>query len=152
MSKIRVYELAQKMGIENKELMAKLKAVGVDVKSHTATVDEADVKKLAIPDPPAKTDNPPIVKEVSKEEVRVTTNVIRRRAKVVESVVEAEQAPAAEIKESPPEPKVKPAQPEEVKIPEVVVGVPPVMTEAAKIVPPEAPKVQRPQSQRGRGF
>jgi translation initiation factor IF-2 len=38
MSKIRVYELAQKMGIENKELIAKLKAVGVEVKSHTAAV------------------------------------------------------------------------------------------------------------------
>ena len=32
MGKIRVYELAQKMGIENKELMARLQAIGVDVK------------------------------------------------------------------------------------------------------------------------
>jgi translation initiation factor IF-2 len=148
MSKIRVYELAQKMGIENKELMAKLKAVGVDVKSHTATVEEADVKKLAIPDPPAKTDNPPIVKEVSKEEVRVTTNIIRRRAKVVESVAEAEPAPAVEIREAPPEPKVEPIQPEEVKIPEVVVEVPSVVIEAPQIVPPDAPKIQRPEETR----
>src|SRR5512142_1475719 len=102
MTKIRVYELAQKMGIENKELMARLKAVGVDVKSHTATVEEADAKKLETPVPPAKTDTPPTVKEVAKEEVRVATGVIRRRAKVVEAVAEAPV-------EAPPEPKEEPA-------------------------------------------
>ncbi len=84
MTKIRVYELAQKMGIENKELMARLKAIGVDVKSHTASIEEADVKNLLAAAPqPAVTPAPP-AREVSKEEVRVTTTIIRRRAKVVE--------------------------------------------------------------------
>ena len=31
MSKIRVYELAHRMGIDNKELMARLHAIGVEV-------------------------------------------------------------------------------------------------------------------------
>ncbi|HEX8961306.1 MAG TPA: translation initiation factor IF-2 [Geobacteraceae bacterium] len=151
MSKIRVYELAQKMGIENKELMARLKAVGVDVKSHTATIEEADAKKLETPAPSAKTDTPPTVKEVAKEEVRVATGVIRRRAKVVETVPEV---PA----EAPPEPKAepapKPAEVEEIKATEAAeapVEVPPVKAETPKIQPPEAPKaapVEAPKVQR----
>ena len=51
MSKIRVYELAQKMGIDNKELVAKLQAVGVEVKSHTSVIEEADANKLTAPSP-----------------------------------------------------------------------------------------------------
>ncbi|MFZ3207502.1 MAG: translation initiation factor IF-2 N-terminal domain-containing protein, partial [Geobacteraceae bacterium] len=78
MSKLRVYELAQQMGISNKDLMARLEAMGVEVKTHMAVVDEADAGKLQVP---------PTVMEVSKEEVRVTTTVIRRRAKIVETVV-----------------------------------------------------------------
>ena len=121
MSKVRVYELAQKMGIENKELMARLKAVGVDVKSHTATVDDADVKKLAVSEPPAKPDTPPTVKEVSKEEVRVTNTIIRRRAKAVEpSPVEAE-VPVPEAPPAPLEPVVAPIRAEEPKVVEPVV-------------------------------
>ncbi|MCM2358123.1 MAG: translation initiation factor IF-2 [Geobacteraceae bacterium] len=156
MSKIRVYELAQKMGIENKELMAKLKAVGVDVKSHTATIEEADARKLDTPAPPPKTDNPPTVKEVSKEEVRLTTTVIRRRAKVVETVAEAAAeavaepvAEAPQVQETPP-PKVEPVKVEEVKVPEAVVEAPPVAKEAPQLVaPPEAPpKAPRPEEAR----
>ncbi len=84
MSKIRVYELAPRMGIDNKELMARLHAIGVQVKSHTSVVEEADANKLTVP-PPVKDDN--------KEEVRVTTTVIRRRAKHVEPTVETPHPP-----------------------------------------------------------
>ncbi len=114
MGKIRVYELAQKMGIENKELMAKLQAIGVDVKSHSATLDEADVKKLQAPPPQTVTTT---VQDVQKEEVRVSTSVIRRRPKVVEKQVEVEVAP-------PPEPTPEPtpvpvaAEPAEAPAPE----------------------------------
>jgi translation initiation factor IF-2 len=85
MSKIRVYELAQKMGIDNKELMARLHAIGVEVKSHSSVVDEADAKKLTAPPP---------VKDDAKDEVRVTKSVIRRRPKHVEPPVEE---PAATV-------------------------------------------------------
>jgi len=56
MTKIRVYELAQKMGIDNKELMARLQAVGMDVKSHTASIEESEAKiLLAAATPPDAT-------------------------------------------------------------------------------------------------
>ena len=151
MSKIRVYELAQKMGIENKELIARLKAVGVDVKSHTASVDEADAKKLETLASPPQTETPPTVKEVSKEEVRVTTTVIRRRAKIVETAA----APPAEVappppaeQEAPAAPAVKPAKVEVAKTPEAVVEEAPVPVEAPKAAPPEAPKAAPPEETR----
>jgi translation initiation factor IF-2 len=153
MTKIRVYELAQKMGIENKELMARLKDVGLDVKSHTASIDEADARNLLAAAAPPVAETPPPAKEIAQEEVRVTTTVIRRRAKVVEPAAETPappveavpekvepQAVAAEaVKEAPPA-EVAPLEP------------PPVTKEAVKSAPAEAvqpprkeePRVERP--------
>ncbi len=131
MSKIRVYELAQKMGIDNKELIARLHAIGVEVKSHSSVVDETDAKRLMAPPP---------VKDESKDEVRVTTTVIRRR-KHVEPAPEPPPAPveaalAPEVQEMAPE--AVPAKVEEVREPAPVKEVPP-KKEAAKIVPPSPP-------------
>ncbi len=98
MSKIRVHELAQKMGIENKELIAKLKTIGVEISNHMAAIDEDVAKKLQAPATVTMT-----VKDVSQEETRVTSTVIRRRAKVVEKQVEvaAEEPPRPEVKVEP---------------------------------------------------
>ncbi len=128
MSKIRVYELAQKMGIDNKELMSKLQALGVDVKSHAAAIDDAVVMKLQVP-----VKNPEIAPStVPKEEVRVTSTVIRRRAKIVpveEMVPEVVEAPVLEVA---PEVVVEPRPIIVAKEPEkpVVVEVPPVVQES----------------------
>ena len=40
MSKIRVHELAKKLGRQNREVMDALKAAGVDVKSHMSNIEE----------------------------------------------------------------------------------------------------------------
>ncbi|MBT0665782.1 translation initiation factor IF-2 [Geobacter pelophilus] len=145
MSKVRVYELAQKMGIDNKELMIKLKDAGVEVKNHMAMIDEADAKRLEAPAPKGSSPD----REVPKEEVRVTSTVIRRRAKVVDTVEE----PVAPQPEPVPEPvkveAVKPAPVVEaapVEPQETVVA--PVKTEEVVEVAkplPEPPKVEPPQ-------
>ena len=49
MTKIRVYELAQKMGIDNKELIARLQGVGMDVKSHTASIKSRKSRTCWLP-------------------------------------------------------------------------------------------------------
>ncbi|HEY6837528.1 MAG TPA: translation initiation factor IF-2 N-terminal domain-containing protein, partial [Geobacteraceae bacterium] len=139
MNKIRVYELAQKMGVDNKEIMARLQAVGVTVKNHMAVIDEADAKKLQTPAAPTTT-----VKDVSKEEVRVSTGLIRRRAKVVEAVVEA---PPVEVAPEPVKeevvavkPAAKPA-PEPVEEPKVVeTPAPAAPVEAEEVKPVAAPE------------
>ncbi len=137
MTKIRVHELAQQLGMDNKELMAKLQAMGIEVKSHMSVIEEADANKLKVP---------PTVKEVSKEEVRVTTTLIRRRAKVVETPAPepvAEPAPipvaepvaveAAPVKEKPVVEAVTP--------PPVEVAVQPSEI-AAPVAEPEQPKAE----------
>jgi translation initiation factor IF-2 len=111
MSKIRVHELAQKMGIENKELIARLKAMGIEISNHMAAIDDDVAKKLQAPATVTMT-----VRDVAQEETRVTSTVIRRRAKVVETVVEvpAEEPPKAvaplkaEVAEVSAAPEVEP--------------------------------------------
>ncbi|MCC6809711.1 MAG: translation initiation factor IF-2 [Deltaproteobacteria bacterium] len=52
MGKRRIYEVAKDLGIESKDLLKKLQDIGVDVKSHSSTVDEDDIKRaLAGPAP-----------------------------------------------------------------------------------------------------
>jgi translation initiation factor IF-2 len=95
MNKTRVHELAQKMGIDNKELIAKFQAVGVDVTSHMAVVTEEDIAKLSPPSPTAK--------ETSQEETRIKPTVIRRRPKIVdEPVAVATEEPVAPVTTSEP--------------------------------------------------
>jgi translation initiation factor IF-2 len=45
MSKTRVYELAKEFGIENKEFIAKLKTLGIAVKSHSSTLEDSEVER-----------------------------------------------------------------------------------------------------------
>ncbi len=46
MSKTRVYELAKEFGIENKEFIAKLKTLGIAVKSHSSTLEDSEVERV----------------------------------------------------------------------------------------------------------
>jgi len=104
MSKTRVYELAQEMGIDNKELMAKLADLGMPVSNHMAVIDDAALKALHAP---AHT----TVKDVPQEEVRVKPTLIRRRAKAVEPNAETpavEEAPAPVAREAAAEPAAQP--------------------------------------------
>jgi translation initiation factor IF-2 len=123
MNKTRVHELAQKMGIENKELIARLKAVGVEVTSHMSVVSEEDMLKLS---PTA-----PVAKETSQEEVRVKPTVIRRRAKVSETpVVATEEQPASPVEAAPPAPREELAPVED-----TVEEKPPIPSEPAAVEP-----------------
>jgi len=73
MGKISVGVLAKKLGVEPKEAIAKLKEIGIDAKTATSQVDEDVVSRLTAPQP----------RENGTDEVRVASNIIRRRAKIV---------------------------------------------------------------------
>jgi hypothetical protein len=45
-AKTRVYELAQKMGVDKEELIERLKAIGVPVTNHMSVIDEDDMKDI----------------------------------------------------------------------------------------------------------
>ncbi|MFA7405755.1 MAG: translation initiation factor IF-2 N-terminal domain-containing protein, partial [Pelobacteraceae bacterium] len=96
MGKISVGSLAKTLGIEPKDAIARLKEIGVDAKTATSQVDEGVVARLTAPQP----------KDTSTDEVRVASNIIRRRAKVVPVVEGAEAAVAEEV--APAQPSVTP--------------------------------------------
>jgi translation initiation factor IF-2 len=105
MAKVRVYELANELNIESKELVKKLKAGGLDVKNHMSTLDEEEAKK-------ALDAEKGVTSEVI-EEKRIKPTVIRRRKKVVKVEVEKPEVPKPEEKEEPA------AEKEEIKAPAV---------------------------------
>jgi translation initiation factor IF-2 len=141
MSKIRVSNLAEKLGVETREALARLKEIGVEAKSAASLVEEEAVKKLLAPQPKDSS--------TSTEEVRVTTNIIRRRAKAapelpVESlpvVPAVEQVETKKIKEPdiPVQPAKLKAPPAEEALPAAVAAVEPV-----EPVVPDKPKAPEP--------
>jgi translation initiation factor IF-2 len=128
------------MGIENKDLIARLHAIGVEVKSHTSVIEEAVANKLTAP---------PQAKDENKDEVRVTTTVIRRRAKHITPPEEEPLPPTAPVEELAAFPvevpaigsqeEIKPEAPEETAIVKEVAKV--ALPEA---VSPEEPPVKEP--------
>jgi translation initiation factor IF-2 len=105
MAKVRVYELAKELSMDNKELVEKLKAAGILVKNYMSTLDEQVVEK-------AREGALGVVSEVI-EEKRIRPTVIRRRKKTV--TVEAEKVPekaeAAVAEAAPKAPAVEAPKP-----------------------------------------
>jgi translation initiation factor IF-2 len=107
MAKIRVYELARDLNMTNKDLLAKLREMDIEINSHMSSLDEEVTSRVKS----ALKGGP----EPNLEETRITPGVIRRRRKVVrsaqraaalEEAVEAEEAAESEAVEAEPEPVV----------------------------------------------
>lgn len=115
MGKISVGALAKKLGVEPKDAIAKLKEIGIDAKTATSQVDEDVAARLTVPQP----------KENGTDEVRVASNIIRRRAKIV---------PLSDVPEIAPEPAAE-------AVPTVkteVIPVPVIVSEPAPVAAPVA--------------
>jgi translation initiation factor IF-2 len=145
MSKKRVYELAKEMGLENRELISRLEKIGIAVKSHSSTLEDADLERikteLLSPEP----------REVVEK--RIKSTVIRRRSfrTPTEEVVPTEEtAPEPEAreerhveekpreKELPKEP-IPQAHPKEAPVRTSIYREPPVGTILSKPAVPPAP-------------
>ena len=144
---MRVHELGKELHLENKEFIAKLKEMGIEVKSHASTLTDEQVKKV-------KERLVKIVKE-SIVEQRVMPTVIRRR-KTVE-VIEPpppEPLPPEPVPEAPVAKKKLPEKQKVQEGPAVTVELEPPAPSAeekpAAAVPPaeqlpkEKPKPQEP--------
>ncbi|QOX78706.1 translation initiation factor IF-2 [Trichlorobacter lovleyi] len=128
MSKTRVSNLAEKLGIDTKEVLARLKALGYDAKAGSSTVDDEAVAKLTASRPA----------ESGPEEVRVTTNIVRRRSRPSAAAEPEAEAPAVVEAAAPAAPvvvveKAAPVIPERVSVVKKAVEtvVAPVVAEAA---------------------
>ena len=63
MSKKRLYEIAKELGKESKEVVARAKELGLDVKSHSSSVEEAAASKIVAsfkPAPAPKVESKPV--------------------------------------------------------------------------------------------
>ncbi len=90
MGKIRVDELAKKMGLDNKSILNKLKDAGIEAENHLASLDDDVAQKFA-------EDNGG--EPIRIEEQRLSSGLIRRRRKAApekETVEEPVEAVAAE--------------------------------------------------------
>ena len=109
MAKIRVYELATKLGLDNKVIVDKLNQAGIEVKNHMSALEEEVALKFESSQS-TQTDAAAIDEtvEVKVKEERLGSGLIRRRRKTVvkeepvaeEAVVEAEE-PAPVVASEP---------------------------------------------------
>lgn len=129
MGKVRVYELAKKMGLENKDLLAKLADAGVEVASHSSALSEEDLQKFET------YTNPP---EEKIEEARIKPGLIRRRKTVVRKPVEEPEELSSEPEVAEQEPVPEPERVEE-PVPE---GATEPVAAAASEVAEEKPVAQ----------
>ncbi len=97
MAKIRVYELAKELHMENKALMDLIHELGIEIKSHSSSLTDEQISLIK--------GHLKGTKSLVVEEQRIKSTVIRRRRKIVE--VEPVIEPPAEepIPEPQPEPK-----------------------------------------------
>ncbi|MDG7579594.1 translation initiation factor IF-2 [Streptococcus pneumoniae] len=103
MSKKRLYEIAKELGKESKEVVARAKELGLDVKSHSSSVEEAVAAKIAASFKPAaapKVEAKPAAPKVSAEKKAEKSEpakpaVAKEEAKPAESVAPKTEKVAA---------------------------------------------------------
>ncbi|HGJ0222259.1 TPA: translation initiation factor IF-2 [Streptococcus pneumoniae] len=103
MSKKRLYEIAKELGKESKEVVARAKELGLDVKSHSSSVEEAVAAKIAASFKPAaapKVEAKPAAPKVSAEKKAEKSEpakpaVAKEEAKPAEPVVPKTEKVAA---------------------------------------------------------
>ncbi|MEZ4485379.1 MAG: translation initiation factor IF-2 N-terminal domain-containing protein [Syntrophotaleaceae bacterium] len=93
--KMRVHELALKLGLDNKTLLERLKTAGIEVKSHLSVLDASTVELFSSEQSPVETAGEKVVEEKIEEE-RINPGIIRRRRKEVPKA-SAPEPPAPEL-------------------------------------------------------
>ena len=165
---VRIYELAREFGVKNNDVLDVAKTLGLDVKSHSSTVeeyeaeairrrlsgftgdegDEEEAPKAAAPAAPAAPPPPP-VPEISPEEQLARARSMRvslpTRGPVkpsAEGMKLARRKPPTRPGEAPPAEEAAPPSPPEA----VPAEAPPVAAPVAEAAPPaEAPAPPAPQ-------
>ena len=105
MSKKRLYEIAKEVGVESKVVVAKAQELGLSVKSHSSSVEEADANRItsSLKGGTAKAESKPAPKATpTPKEEKVVPKV--DKAPVAKSAP-AKEASKAEVKEAPATPK-----------------------------------------------
>lgn len=99
MSKKRLYEIAKELGKESKEVVARAKELGLDVKSHSSSVEEAVAAKIAASFKPAaapKAEAKPAAPKASAEKKAEKSEPAKPAVAKEEAKVPEQVAPKAE--------------------------------------------------------
>ena len=105
MSKKRLYEIAKEVGVESKVVVAKAQELGLSVKSHSSSVEEADANRItsSLKGGTAKAESKPAPKATpTPKEEKVAPKVVEAPAS---KPTPAKKSPKAEAKETPATPK-----------------------------------------------
>lgn len=86
MNKVRVYEVARDLGLDNRELIMRLASLGIQVKNHMSALEQPDVDRL----------KRSMEKEKATVEERIRPTVVRRRAAAKTDTPETPAAAAPE--------------------------------------------------------
>ena len=105
MSKKRLYEIAKEVGVESKVVVAKAQELGLSVKSHSSSVEEADANRItsSLKGGAVKAESKPASKVApAPKEEKVAPKVVEAPAS---KPTPAKKSPKAEEKETPATPK-----------------------------------------------
>lgn len=105
MSKKRLYEIAKEVGVESKVVVAKAQELGLSVKSHSSSVEEADANRItsSLKGGAVKAESKPASKVApAPKEEKVAPKVVEAPAS---KPTPAKKSPKAEAKETPATPK-----------------------------------------------
>ena len=105
MSKKRLYEIAKEVGVESKVVVAKAQELGLSVKSHSSSVEEADANRItsSLKGGAVKAESKPASKVApAPKEEKVAPKVVEAHAS---KPTPAKESPKAEAKETPATPK-----------------------------------------------
>lgn len=128
MNKVRVYEVARELGVDNRDLIQRIATMGIQVRNHMSVLDPAEVDRIkrAL----GKDRNETLVEE------HITPTVVRRKRRKKPAPPPEKEAPpvhVAAVEPSPP-PAPEPAPPPP-PAPPAVVAREPVAEPAVEIAP-----------------
>lgn len=136
MAKMKVYELAQEMGLQSKDILTALKNKGIEVKSHMSVLEDGQVEDLKNTlKTPAKTEEKPKAAETEKKEPQAEAKApVKKKKSIIfvsnphNSKMPGAQIPRKPIHQDKPKAAAAPAQP----------------VKPAEAVKPAAPKAEAP--------
>ncbi|HJM98028.1 MAG TPA: translation initiation factor IF-2 N-terminal domain-containing protein, partial [Acidimicrobiales bacterium] len=108
-AKVRVYELARELDITNKQIIALCESLGIDAKSHSSSLVEAQADRVR-----KKAESEGLVKLTSPSEIgdqKVTRETSNKAQKAEDGTVEKAPSKAVSSKKPPPK-KAKPSSSE----------------------------------------
>ncbi|HET6613448.1 MAG TPA: translation initiation factor IF-2 [Kofleriaceae bacterium] len=140
-AKMRVYEIAREIGLPNKELIAKIRALGLEVNNHMSSLEQDDVLRVK-----RSLERDRIANTVTK---RLSSTVLRRRSRggkaARPAASEAASLAAGEVESAPPRTVAPPVpqvrrRPQPEVVPEPVKPKPEAAIAKAEPAPAEPPR------------